>query len=178
MNKNECYQLGKITKPFGTKGQVIFFLDVDCPEDYIELDSVLVDVKGILIPYFFHIDSLNGNKATVTFEDLSSEEALSLVGRELYLPLSMLPELTGNQFYFHEVVGFQVEDVHHGNIGIIQSIIDYPAQPLFQIDHQGTEILIPVIDPVIKCVDREKRIIHIEAPNGLVELYLDQQSDQ
>ena len=67
MTKEECYLLGKITKPFGFKGQVIVFLDVDTPSDYEELDSAFVEVKGTLVPYFFHVDNLNGNKATITF---------------------------------------------------------------------------------------------------------------
>ncbi|MCQ2260317.1 MAG: ribosome maturation factor RimM [Bacteroidales bacterium] len=172
MTTDECYHLGRITKPFGVKGQVIFFLDVDCPEDYAELDSAFVEVKGNLIPYFFHIDNINGNKAVVSFEEISSEEALSLVGRDLYLPLDLLPELTGNQFYFHEVVGFSVVDEEYGNIGTIKSIIEYPAQPLFQIMKDDTEILIPVIDQVIKKVDREEKCIRIAAPTGLIDLYL------
>ena len=172
MTIDECYQLGRITKPFGYKGQVIFFLDVDCPEDYADLDSAFVEIKGNLIPYFFKIENIAGNKATVTFEDLKPEEAQALVGQDLYLPLDMLPKLTGNQFYFHEVIGFKVIDETHGDIGTIQSIIEYPAQPLFQIMDDGTEILIPVIDPVIKKVDREQKTLFINAPNGLIELYL------
>ncbi len=86
MTHDECFYLGRITKPFGIKGQVVFFLDVDDPEQYAQLDTVLVDVKGALVPYFFHIDNLNGNKAVVTFEELTAQEALALVGRELYLP--------------------------------------------------------------------------------------------
>ena len=173
MTHDECFHLGRITKPFGIHGQVVFFLDVDDPEQYSELDTVLVEVKGTLVPYFFHIDNLNGNKAVVTFDELTAEEALSLVGRDLYLPLTMLPPLTGNKFYFHEVIGFHIIDQKHGDLGTLQSVIEYPAQPLFQIDHQGTEILIPVIDPVIKNVDRDKKEIHIQAPEGLVELYLE-----
>ncbi|MBQ7711374.1 MAG: 16S rRNA processing protein RimM [Bacteroidales bacterium] len=175
MTHDECFYLGRITKPFGIKGQVVFFLDVDDPEQYAQLDTVLVDVKGALVPYFFHIDNLNGNKAVVTFEELTAQEALALVGRELYLPLSVLPPLSGNQFYYHEVVGFHIIDQTHGDLGTLQSVVEYPAQPLFQIDHQGTEILIPVIDPVILRVDREKKEIHIKAPEGLVELYLENQ---
>ena len=87
MTKEECYLLGKITKPFGVKGQVIMFLDVDTPADYAELDSAFVEVKGTLVPYFFHIDNINGNKATATFEDLTPDEARALVGNDLYLPL-------------------------------------------------------------------------------------------
>ena len=172
MTKEECYQLGKITKPFGFKGQVVIFLDVDCPDDYAELDSAFIDIKGNLVPYFFKIENINGNKAIATFEELKPEEAQALVGHEMYLPLDMLPKLTGNQFYFHEVVGFRVIDEEHGDIGVIQSIIEYPAQPLFQIDKDGTEILIPVIDPIIKDVNRMLKTITIDAPAGLIDLYL------
>ena len=173
MDKSECYQLGRITKPFGINGQVVFFLDVDEPERYAELDSALVEVKGNLVPYFFHIDKLNGNKAIVSFEELKEDEAFALVGHDLYLPLSLLPKLDGNQFYFHEVKGFHVFDERHGDIGTLTCVIDYPAQPLFQIDCHGTEVLVPVIDQVIKKVDREKRELHIAAPEGLIELYLE-----
>ena len=172
MTKEECYQLGKITKPWGIKGQVVFFLNVDSPEDYAELDSAFVEVKGSLVPYFFHLENINGNKAVVTFEDLKPEEAHALVGCDLYLPLDMLPKLTGNQFYFHEVRGFRVVDDVYGDIGTIQTIIEYPAQPLFQIINGDKEILVPVIDPVIKQVDRENKTIYITAPNGLIDLYL------
>ncbi len=173
MTKEECFQLGKITKPWGVKGQVVLFLDVDTPDDYAELDSAFVEVKGNLVPYFFQIDSINGNKAVATFEDLTPDEAHALVGCELYLPLDLLPKLTGNKFYFHEVRGFQVVDSNHGNIGILQQVIEYPAQPLFQIMNGDTEILVPVIDQVIDKVDRENKTLFITAPNGLIELYLE-----
>ncbi len=172
MTKEECYRLGNITKPFGIKGQMVFYLDVDSPDDYADLDSAFVEVKGALVPYFFKVDNINGNKAVVTFEDLTPQEAQALAGHDLYLPLDLLPELTGNQFYFHEVTGFKVIDIEKGEIGIIQSIIEYPAQPLFSIMNGDKEILIPVIDPIIKKVDREQRTITIEAPNGLIDLYL------
>ena len=172
MTKEECYLLGKITKPFGFKGQVIVFLDVDTPSDYEGLDSAFVEVKGTLVPYFFHVDNLNGNKATVTFEDLSPDEARALVGNDLYLPLDLLPKLTGNKFYFHEVIGFHVVDDEYGDIGTIASVIEFPAQPLFQIMNNGTEILVPVIDPVIKKVDRKTNTIFITSPTGLIDLYM------
>ena len=172
MTNDECYQLGKITKPFGFKGQVVFFLDVDCPDDYAGLQSVFVEIKGNLVPYFIKEINITGNKAIVTFEDVKPDEAQSLVGSRLFLPLEMLPKLDGNKFYYHEVIGWKVIDSEKGYIGVIQSVIDYPAQALFQIMENGREILIPIIDQVIKLVDRKEKTIHIEAPNGLIDLYL------
>lgn len=176
MTKDECYYLGRITKTWGIKGQLVLFMDVDNIEDYAELDSVLVETKHGLVPYFIEDITLNGGKAIATFEDLSPEESTALVGHDLYLPLDLLPKLEGNQFYFHEVVGFKVVDSEHGYIGDIASIVEYPAQPLFQIMQNDTEILIPVIDQVIDKVSRPEKTLYITAPNGLIDLYMDENS--
>lgn len=173
METKDCYYLGRITKPWGTKGQMALYLDVDSPADYAALDSAFVEVKGRLVPHFFHVDQLNDHRAVVTFEELSPDQAAALAGHDLYLPLDLLPRLDGNRFYFHEVIGFRIVDAVHGDIGTLQQVLEYPAQPLFQIMKNGTEILIPVIDPVIKRVDRQDRTLYIEAPNGLIDMYLD-----
>lgn len=172
MTKEECFYLGKVTKSWGVKGQVVLFFDVDDPMEYEDLDMVLVETKHGLMPYFIEALQWNGNKAVTTFEELTPEESASLIGCDLYLPLEMLPKLEGNNFYFHEVKGFRVVDEQHGDIGIIENILEYPAQPLFQVMQNDTEILIPIVDPIIKEVNREKKTIFIEAPNGLIELYL------
>jgi len=174
MNISDCYYLGRITKPWGTKGQMVLFLDVDTPDDYAQLDSAFVEIKGRLVPHFFRIDQLSGNRAVVTFEEMDADQSAALAGHELYLPLSMLPKLEGNKFYYHEVEGFAVVDSRHGNIGTLTQVIDYPAQALFQIDNQGTEILVPVVDQVIDRVDRDAKTLYITAPDGLVELYMGQ----
>lgn len=178
MEIKDCYCLGMVTKPWGVKGQLVLFLDVDEPEDYRDLDSAFVEVKGQLVPHFFRIDQLNGNRAVATFEELAPEQAAALCGHELYLPLDLLPKLEGNKFYFHEVVGFRVVDSVYGDIGVLEQVIDYPAQPLFQIMKNGTEVLVPVIDPVIDKVDRKLKTIFITAPNGLIDLYLGDVNNQ
>ena len=177
MTKDECYYLGRVTKPFGFKGEMVLFLDVDSPDDYATLDSVFVEMKNGLVPYFIKSLRINGNKAVALFEDLTAEQAAALAGHDMYLPLDLLPKLMGNQFYFHEVKGFRVVDDQYGDIGVIESIIEYPAQPLFQIMNGTTEILIPVIDQVIKEVDRDNKTIYISAPNGLIDLYMSENNN-
>ena len=84
----------------------------------------------------------------------------------------MLPKLEGNQFYYHEVIGFSLIDRIHGDIGVVQSINDSASQVLFEVLKGEKQLLIPLNDEIIKEVDRKAKTIAIDAPDGLVDLYL------
>jgi len=71
----------------------------------------------------------------VKFEDVDDEPmADSLMKRELYLPLTVLPKLEGTQFYFHEVVGYEIIDTEYGSVGTITGVNDTTSQALFEVD--------------------------------------------
>ena len=40
------------------------------------------------------------------------------------------------------------------------------------IDFNGTELLIPFVDNYIQSIDNEKKEIHLQTPNGLIDLFL------
>ncbi len=173
MRKEDCFYLGKIAKKFSFKGEVLAYLDTDEPELYENLESVFVECNKHLVPFFIESSSIHKNDfLRIRFEDINSEsEAEAILGNDLYLPLKMLPKLTGNKFYFHEVIGFDIEDQRLGIIGKIQSINDSTAQPLFEVLKDGVEILVPIIDHFLVKVDRENKIIIMDLPEGLVEMY-------
>jgi len=170
---NDFFYLGVITKTFGYKGQVIIYLDTDEPEKYKTLEAVFVKEEEELLPYIIEEFIYKGaNQAIIKFVDVDGEEAKNLVKAELYLPLNFLPPLTGNKFYFHEVIGFDVIDKTSGNIGKCVDFMEISRQPIMQIDHNGTEILIPAVDDIFETVDRVHRTITISAPEGLIDIYL------
>lgn len=174
MNKDDFYYLGRISKPFGNKGQLVVSLDVDDPSHYRKLESVFLDLDGEWVPFL--IDSIeiqSGRKALLRFTDVSNAaDAAVYAGREMYLPLDSLPPLKGKKFYYHEVKGFAVIDAAHGTIGTLLQVMDLPRQPLLQVSFKGKEILIPLVDEVILKVDRKKKEIHIRVPEGLIDIYL------
>jgi 16S rRNA processing protein RimM len=174
MHKKDCFYLGKIAKKFSFKGEVLLYLDTDEPELYENLESVLVEINKNLIPFFIENGSLHKNDfLRVKFEEVDSEEeADSIMGCELYLPLTMLPKLEGNKFYFHEVIGFEVEDKRLGIVGEIVSINDSTAQPLFEVKNNDVEILIPMIDHFLVEIDRKNKKVVMDLPEGLIEMYL------
>jgi len=174
MRKEECFYLGKIAKKFSFKGEVLIYLDTDEPELYENMESVFVELGKNLIPFFIENSSLHKNDfLRVRFEDVKTEdEADEILGSAVYLPLSMLPKLTGNKFYFHEVIGFEVEDKRLGIVGVIQSINDSSAQPLFEVLKGDIEILIPMIDHFLVEIDRKNKKVKMDLPEGLIEMYL------
>lgn len=103
----DFFYLGVITKPFGYKGQAFIYLDTDQPEKYSDLESVFLHVDDEMVPYMIEEIQLRGsNQAVVKFADIDGDEIKSFMKTELYLPITALPPLTGNKFYFHEVIGF------------------------------------------------------------------------
>ncbi len=174
MRKEDCFYLGKIAKKFSFKGEVLIYLDTDEPELYENMESVFVEFNKNLVPFFIENSSLHKNDfLRVQFEDVDSEEeADSILNCDVYLPLSMLPKLSGNKFYFHEVIGFEIEDKRLGVFGKIVSINDTTAQPLFEVLNGEVEMLIPMIDQFLIKIDRENKKVIMDLPEGLVEMYL------
>jgi 16S rRNA processing protein RimM len=170
MRKEDCFYLGKIVRKHSFKGEVVIKLDTDEPELYQEMESVYVDFGNNLVPFFIEKSSLHkGNQLRVRFEDVNSEaDADAILKSDIYLPLTLLPKLSGDQFYFHEIIGFKVVDRNFGEVGIIVKINETAAQPLFEIDREGTVILIPMVDEFIKKVDRENKKIEVQTPEGLI----------
>ena len=170
----DCFYLGKIAKKFSFKGEVLIYLDTDEPEIYQNLESVFVECNKNLVPFFIESCALHKNDfLKVRFEDVDSEDAAdAILGNAVYLPLKMLPKLTGNKFYFHEVIGFEIEDQRIGVFGIIQSINDSTAQPLFEVLNGSTQILVPMIDLFLVKIDRTNKKVIMNLPEGLVEMYL------
>jgi 16S rRNA processing protein RimM len=174
MKKEDCFYLGKIAKKFSFKGEVLAYLDTDEPELYQNMESVFVDFNDNLIPFFIEHSSMHKNDfLRIKFEDVDDEIAADeLLGQSIYLPLKMLPKLEGNKFYYHEVIGFNIEDKRHGIIGRIVSINDSAAQPLFEVINGDKEMLIPMIDQFLVEIDRKGKTVKMDLPDGLDEMYL------
>lgn len=177
MNKDECFLLGYVEKPHGIQGEVVMVFDTDEPAAYEDIESVFVEVKGRLVPYFIQSLRLRGNKAIVKLEDVGTiEKAMPLKGCQLYLPEDILPELDETQFYFHEIIGFDVVDKEKGRLGKVESVYNLPQQDLIAMNYMGAEVLIPLTEAIVTEVNREKGEIYTQLPNGLLELYLEEET--
>lgn len=131
------------------------------------------------MPYFFDSYKLHGNRAIVKLEDINSiDTAKALIGSKLFLPLDNLPELEDDQFYYHEVIGYQVLDEAKGELGAISAIYDMPGNDLLAMIYQGKEILIPINEDIVKQADHKKKILHVSLPDGLLEVFMNEGGEE
>ena len=177
MDLSQCYYLGYISRVIGSKGRCEIKLDVDHPSDYKKLESVLILMNSNdLTPVPFFIQQVVGFQGNQMKVDLAENQVIPdvaiLKGKQVYLPLSSLKPLSGKAFYFHEVIGFAVLDKSHGEIGRVQDVYEMPSNALLSVKNGEKEILIPLRDEILLSVDREKKVIEIDAPEGLIDIYL------
>ena len=169
MKKEECFFLGYISRKHGYKGDVNIKLET--PAKHKELAHMFIELNGGLVPFF--IDSFRLKKeniALVKFEDVDSEEdAQALVGKEVFLPLEFIDESQQNELA--ALIGFEVIDSKHGNIGKVTDILDNTAQELFQIKNEEREFLIPITEEFIQKI--ENNTIYLQTPEGLIDLFLE-----
>lgn len=174
MTKNDCFFFGKITKTHGLKGELTIKLDVVNPDDFKELRYILIDQNGVLVPYFIESQKINGDKMFVLLQDVNRMElAVTFVGRAVFLPNEMMPELDDNDFYFKEIIGFKLVDVKKGEVGLISDVLEYPTQAVIQVMRDGKEILIPIHDDIIQKVDKKGKTLKVNTPDGLIDMYLE-----
>ena len=174
MNQDEFFLLGKVVKTSGSNGELVLFFDTDSTARYKKLESVFIKIHENLIPFFIaRIEMKSKNQVLVKLLDVdATADAEALLGTELYLPLAMQPKVKASKSYGLDLTGFQVIDHMHGPIGQVTNLLEMPMQELLEIDHEGKEILIPLVEDIIKEIDRKNRVIRIEAPEGLIDLYL------
>lgn len=172
--EKDFFYLGRIIRAKGLKGDLIAFFDADDPQRYSDLHGVFIRTRQGFIPYI--IESIDIDEKGWTLlkflhvDDRTS--AMKFVKKELYLPLSMLPDLPDNEFYYHEIIGFQVYDIRYGDIGQVSGILQHTVQPILQVSFKDKEILIPLNTSIIQRVDKKARMIEVQTPDGLIDLYL------
>jgi 16S rRNA processing protein RimM len=167
IKQEEVYKIGRLGKAHGVKGEVSLQFDDDI-FDRVECDYLVLDVDGILVPFFieeyrFRSDSV----ALVKFEDVDTQQRASeLTGCDVYFPRSLADEDDSPSISM--LVGFDLVEANEGRlIGRIAAIDDTTANLLFELEDGQ---LIPANDDLIVSINPADRTILMHLPEGLLDL--------
>lgn len=173
MTKEEAFYIGYITKTKGLKGEVQLFFEFD---DYfdLELNALFIEINAKMVPFFVASHKLYDNRTGLFFfEDIDHiDKAKDLVKKSIYLPLSKMPERHPDDFTYHDLKGFRVSDETHGELGEIIAIHEYPQQYVAALYYKEKEVLFPLNEETIIEIDEAEKILYVELPEGLLDIYL------
>jgi len=177
MTLDETYQLGYFIKTHGLRGHLVAHFDVDDTAAYTKLKTVYLTLASAPNKLVAHevekVQPQANNRVLLKLRGIDRiEEAEPLRGAQLHLPLTQLPELNDDQFYFHDVIGFTVVDETLGELGTVENFYELPQQDMLAMRYQGQEVLIPVVDELVSHADQEKKEIYVNLPEGLLDIYL------
>ncbi len=164
--------LGRVGRPHGIAGE----LYVDrCSLTPAELEAVR-DVEWRGRAGATRALVLDGVRAThdrllVRLAGIGSREAASeLTNGELWGDAERLPDPGPGVAYTFQLVGLRVVDTAGAPIGVLRDVNTSTAQPLYVIDRDGAELLVPGIEPFVKKVDLAAGTITMELPPGFEDL--------
>ena len=163
----QYYKIGYIAKTHGLKGEVTVNTLPECP-DLSSIETVFVGDD--FVPHFIASVSVKSAKAFIRFDDVNDiDKATSLKGLSLFLKKSERPKLARGEFYNDEVIGFEVVE-EENSLGKITDIMEAGPNRFLVMDHNGKEILIPVNGPFIKSVNKSRKRVTVELPEGFLDL--------
>lgn len=173
MTKDDCFELGVISKTFSFKGEVILYIDSDQPEHYYNIDMLMLEINKKLVPFFIEESKVHKvNQLRVKFDNVENEEdAKRLTKKKVFLPLAALPQLDDDQFYYHEIIGFTLVDQDGNKVGEILEYLDNPANPMLEVRYNGKEALIPYNDNAHISIDKKAKQLKVQIPEGLLAIY-------
>lgn len=171
IKKEDVYKIGVLTKPHGIKGEVSFSFTDDV-FDRVECDHLICLMDGILVPFFIEEYRFkNDSVALVKFDGIdTAEQARRFTNVEVYFPLHLAAEATDERLSWAYFVGFEVSDVHHGELGRVVAVDESTVNTLFVIEHDGRELLVPAHEEFIRELDHEQRRMLLQMPDGLLQL--------
>ena len=167
IKQEEVYRIGRLGKTHGVKGEVSFQFDDDI-FDRVDSDYLVLDVDGILVPFFieeyrFRSDSV----ALVKFEDIDTQQrAAELTGCDVYFPRALADE--DDTPTLAMLVGYDIVDAKSKKtVGRIASVDDTTLNILFELEDDK---LIPASEELITDVDKGQKTLTIDLPQGILDI--------
>lgn len=157
---------GEVLKVRGNKGEVLVKPSPDFEELPIESgEEVTVKSQKYLLKLSVEYCREIEGSLFLKFQGVDTiSDAYRLVGYAIYREGEPGREET------HSLLDFSVVDINGHRWGNVTQFSTDSLNPLLEIESDGETILVPFTDAIIIDIDKKRRIITIDPPDGLMDL--------
>lgn len=173
MSSEQHIPVGKLGRPHGISGAFRFQFTRTLRNKKKLPAHFLIEAKGRYIPFFvakFSLTDVDGGM--LNLEDITTPEvAKQYSGSTLYLT-----EKDAETYFkedadaMKELIGYTLIDETVGKVGEIIELMDTPAQVLATVKGETKEYTIPLVDDLVIEVNKRKKEIRMDLPEGLLDL--------
>jgi len=165
--------IGKLAATFGVKGEFVLRHSLGKKTSLKGLEAIFIELKkDELLPYFITEARIKSHdEVYLKLDGVDTKEAAQkLLQKQVWL--------TDEQFQSYAAksapisyLGYHIVDKGQ-DIGEILEIIEQPHQLLCRIDWKGKEALIPLNEQFLLKIDKRKRQLLVDLPEGLLDVFL------
>jgi len=160
--------IGKIVGVHGIRGNLKIFSYAESPDIFSPERPLFLRNAGGLKPADILWCSAHKKGLLLSLKAVSDRnQAEKLVGTELVIPRSELPEAEEDEYYWADIVGMDVYTEDGLFLGKIRSIMETGSNDVYVVSNGGKETLVPALADVVSKVDVEERRMTVKLPEGL-----------
>jgi len=162
INRKDFIAVGSVSRTHGTRGELR--LDLNSQTDFNEW--AFLEIQGKPVP--FYIESVAGTEDApiIKLEGIDSmDEAAKLAGLAYLIPGKERKSKADAS-----LIGYQLHDEEAGDLGLLEELVELPQQLFLKTTFNGKELLIPAVEDFIIDINKRKKIISLQLPEGLLDM--------
>jgi 16S rRNA processing protein RimM len=169
----EYFKIGKFVAAHGVKGELVLKHELGKKTSLKGLQTIFVEEKkDSFLPWFVESTKIkNENEVLVRLEGvITREAAIKLTQKEAWFTEADLKKFSARSSPIN-LLGYSIVN-YEKPVGQILEVIEQPHQLLCRIEIRGKEVLIPINESFLQNINHAKKQVHVELPEGLIEIYL------
>lgn len=164
-------RIGKIVATHGLNGTLIM-THIAGKSNWLKTEQVLFVAiqKDNRIPYYVTTcKPHNDEEYHLQLDEVTTVEAAKkLVGKHVYIAEDILSQAKVDSPLLW--IGFNVVDANKGSLGELIDVSQTGHQWIGTIWHEGKDVLLPLVEPLLQEVNLKNKYIRMILPEGLLEL--------
>ena len=166
----EFYNVGKIVNTHGIRGEVRVMPTTDfVAERFAPGQDLYLQQTGQ--PLKLTVASARQHKGFILVKFVGYDninDVQSFRDHELMVNGADQQPLPDGQYYYHQIIGLTVKTTAGEKLGTIKEILSPGANDVWVVQRAGKkDLLLPVIDDVVKTVDLDQGEVRVELMEGL-----------
>ncbi|MGD0673359.1 MAG: ribosome maturation factor RimM [Candidatus Binatus sp.] len=164
-------RVGRITGAHGLKGALRLRPDNPDSDSLEQVARVFLESAGQAREFrLTGLTRLNATTRRITLEGVADVDAAeALKGAVVMLAAEDVPAAKPGEFYYYEAIGCEVFITDGSRLGTIEEIFSTGAHDIWVVRDGEREVLVPVIEDVVKAMDFAARRVTIEPIPGLLD---------